>query len=407
MATTYNLIDSIPNPKDLVAGDVLKFQQTGWVEKRGPTSNENLNQVFMPNMGVTKEIILPAGQYKLECWGAQGGNGPSEIPVGYQTVFPALSSSYRGGLGGYSTGIISLTEKTNLFLYPGGHPLAFGYSVTGNGWTESVSTGGFNGGQDGHIASTIIDADEYKIYLGHGGGGTDIRIGQDSLYARVIVAGGGGGAPYGGDVSTYSYGGGLTGGAYSNKGVPGGQTVELTDEEKEENPEKYFGKAEKQSTYSGQTIGSKYGYTNGVAGSGGGWYGGTSYSVAYSGTNTNFTNTNLWTTRCSAGGSGYVYTEFTASNYPSGCLLDSSHYLEDAQTIAGNQSFPSFDTSANETGHQGMGAIRITVLDISKFSVYIKANNIWKQADSAYIKNNSGVWVPVDSIHVKNNNLWS
>ena len=28
---------------------------------------------------------------------------------------------------------------------------------------------------------------------GSGGGASDIRIGQDSLYARVIVAGGGGG----------------------------------------------------------------------------------------------------------------------------------------------------------------------------------------------------------------------
>ena len=39
------------------------------------------------------------------------------------------------------------------------------------------------------------------------------------------------------------------------------------------------------------------------------------------------------------GGSGYVYTSSTAKNYPSGCLLNSSYCLTDAQTIAGNNSF--------------------------------------------------------------------
>ena len=68
MATTYNLIESIPNPKDLVVGDVLKFQQTGWVDKNASSSNADLNQALKENMAITKEIILPAGQYKLECW---------------------------------------------------------------------------------------------------------------------------------------------------------------------------------------------------------------------------------------------------------------------------------------------------------------------------------------------------
>ena len=406
MATTYNLIDGIPNPKDLVADDVLKFQQTGWFEKEDKHSNADLNQAIKDNMAITKEITLPAGQYKLECWGAQGSNGPSNL-TNNSSKYPAPSTSYQGGAGGYSSGIINLTKSTKLFLYPGGCPLVLGFFVQNSGVTESISSGGFNGGINGNVLNCWTGSESGYLHLGHGGGGTDIRIGQDSLYARVIVAGGGGGAPYGGNVFNYSYGGGLTGGAYSSQGVPGGQTVELTDEEKEKNPEKYFGKAEYQKLYQGTTY-DGYMYVNGVAGSGGGWYGGTSYPVAYSGYASGFFNTNLWTARCSAGGSGYVYTSSTASNYPSGCLLNSSYYLTDAQTIAGNQSFPSFDASANETGHKGMGAIRITVLDISsKFNVYIKANNIWKQADSAYIKNNSGVWVPTDSIHVKNHNSWS
>lgn len=60
-----------------------------------------------------------------------------------------------------------------------------------------------------------------------------------------------------------------------------------------------------------------------------------------------------------AGGSGYVYTSSTASNYPSGCLLNSSYYLTEAQTIAGNTSFASVSGST-ETGHGGNGYARIT-----------------------------------------------
>ena len=38
------------------------------------------------------------------------------------------------------------------------------------------------------------------------------------------------------------------------------------------------------------------------------------------------------------GGSGYVYTSSTASQYPSGCLLNSSYYLTNASTTGNNRS---------------------------------------------------------------------
>lgn len=76
---------------------------------------------------------------------------------------------------------------------------------------------------------------------------------------------------------------------------------------------------------------------------GGGWYGGGGTHGAGAG-----------------GGSGYVYTSSTASNYPSGCLLNSSCYLTNAQTISGTQSFPAPTNSSNETGHSGDGAAKIT-----------------------------------------------
>ena len=83
---------------------------------------------------------------------------------------------------------------------------------------------------------------------------------------------------------------------------------------------------------------------------GGGWYGGGSGADG---------------SQCAGsagGGSGYVYTSSTASNYPSGCLLNSAYYLANASTIAGNSSFPS-TSGGTETGHSGNGYARITLIE--------------------------------------------
>lgn len=76
---------------------------------------------------------------------------------------------------------------------------------------------------------------------------------------------------------------------------------------------------------SGGTATSGYSFGTGgggdFAGGGGGWYGGTGSNGSGG-----------------SGGSGYVYTAATASQYPSGCLLNSSYYLTDASTTAGQWS---------------------------------------------------------------------
>lgn len=251
-----------------------------------------------PYSGSAKQVTLPKGQYKLECWGAQGG---------YRS-----SSSY-GGNGGYSVGILNLTQNTTVYLYVGG---------AGN---TGGTAGGFNGG--GRRSS----------YNG-GGGGTDIRIGSDSLYARVIVAGGGGsdGQPN----TTGGYGGGTTGGTCSSGYGNGGQGATQT----------AGGTGNNHGSFGQGGIGSNGNSGYGGAG-GGGWYGG-------SGT---VPDGSYDDDRGGGGGSGYVYTSSTASNYPSGCLLNSSYYLTDAQTIAGNTAFTS-PTGTSETGHTGNGYTRITVI---------------------------------------------
>lgn len=300
---------------NIKTGDILNFNYTGAVQS----------------------ITLPKGTYKLECWGAQGGNRSQD----------SASATVTGsGLGGYSIGTLTLTQLTTCYIYVGGQGGMS--SSTGNVKVE----GGFNGGGFASHESTGEP--------GNGGGGaTDVRIAQDSLYARVIVAGGGGGS--GEDNETGGYGGGETGGA-------GSGNTSLTQASQTSGGTNSFGFGLGGNTY------------NGGAG-GGGWYGGASrYSVSSYSTGSD--------SEGGGGGSGYVYTPTTASNYPSGCLLNSAYYLSNAQTIAGNNSFAS-PTGSSETGHSGNGYCRITVIECKNTALYTRINNSMKKATAFYFKLNN------------------
>lgn len=300
---------------NIKTGDILNFDYTGAVQS----------------------VTLPKGTYKLECWGAQGGNRSQD----------SASATVTGsGLGGYSIGILTLTQLTTCYIYVGGQGGMS--SSTGNVKVE----GGFNGGGFASHESTGEP--------GNGGGGaTDVRIAQDSLYARIIVAGGGGGS--GEDNETGGYGGGETGGA-------GSGNTSLTQASQTSGGTNSFGFGLGGNTY------------NGGAG-GGGWYGGASrYSVSSYSTGSD--------SEGGGGGSGYVYTSSTAKNYPSGCLLNSSYYLSNAQTIAGNNSFAS-PTGSSETGHSGNGYCRITVIECKNTALYTRINNSMKKATAFYFKLNN------------------
>ncbi|NSF63368.1 hypothetical protein G4888_06320 [Blautia wexlerae] len=311
----YYSNNALQGPVDLShikTGDILNFDYTGAVQA----------------------IALPKGIYKLECWGAQGGYSSSNsgIEVG------------MGGKGGYSVGTITLNQKTPIYIYAGGVG-----SISGNGKAD----GGFPNGGSSWASNTSEGA-------GGGGGSSDIRIGTDSLHARVIVAGGGGGG--GEDNETGGYGGGETGGT-SGSGTPGSQTA----------PSGYFG------------IGGHTSYDGG--GGGGGWYG----ACPAGGQTTPATSNSGDDTSGSPGGSGYVYTSSTAKNYPNGCLVNSTHYLTNAKTIAGNTSFPS-PSGTSETGHSGNGYCRITVIECNSTALYAKVNNSLKKATSIYFKMNNKIY---------------
>lgn len=295
--------------------------------------------------GAVQSVTLKPGKYVLECWGAQGGNGSSNGNSNINAV---------GGLGGYSVGTITLSKTQKVYIYSGGK----GQTKSNTGSYSTVN-GGFNGGGSNYTCGSG----------GSGGGGSDIRIGTDSLYARVIVAGGGSGT------------------GWTIKGAAGGGILGLSNYNSSYNSTQTAGGIAYTSAYNIMPTAGTFGIggngsgsSEGGSGGGGGWYGGG--GAGYTGG--------------SSGGSGYVYTSSSASNYPSGCLLNSSYYLTDAQTIAGNQTFKS-PTNTNETGHSGNGYCRITVIECSNIALYVRINNSMKKATAFYFKLNNNKMYGVGS----------
>lgn len=296
--------------------------------------------------GAAIPITLPRGAYKLECWGASGGY--------YQGT--------SGGRGGYSCGTLTLQDTTKLYLYTGGMGEDFeNYKRSSAG---NVYAGGFNGGGS---AKVVYYSGTTTIPSG-GGGGTDIRIGTNSLYARVIVAGGGSGATNG---HVGYVGGGESGGGYNTS---------------------FAGKATAAGTHGAFGVGassspSSTNYKYSGTGAGGGWYGG--------GTVSTLSDSDASLPKQAGGGSGYVYAQTSAPNYPSGCLLSSAHYLADSLTKAGSEAIPEIngDTACtSQFGHAGY--IRVTVLNVPP-AIYLRTSTGWKRVRDVCTNQNTSGWTSI------------
>jgi len=208
--------------------------------------------------GGEQDFEVPCdGYYKLETWGAQGGN------VTY------------GGKGAYATGITQLSKSDYLYIVVGG--------------TNSTADGGYNGG--GSCTSNGYG----NYYCNGGGGATHIanNIRNDGLLSNysqntseiLIVSGGGGG--YGtnknGTTSYYAgSGGGING--VNGTGVSGTYGIGAT--------QVTAGTTSVSGAYAGATgsFGQGGSSTNEGAGGGGFYGGGASYGSGGSG----------------GGGSGYI-----------------------------------------------------------------------------------------------------
>ncbi|MBT2618459.1 glycine rich domain-containing protein [Bacillus sp. ISL-78] len=143
--------------------------------------------------GNVQSFTVPyTGTYKLETWGAQGGNDTANVPTIY----------HQGGLGGYAEGEVSLTKGETIYVVVGGKGAD----------TRTSTNGGYNGGGN-------------SVHGSAGGGATHIAT-ADGLLASLsndksavlIVAGGGGGVDYGGKRDMDGgYAGGISGGpSYGN-----------------------------------------------------------------------------------------------------------------------------------------------------------------------------------------------
>ena len=108
--------------------------------------------------GSEQTFVAPVtGVYKLETWGAQGGN----------------YSSYTPGYGGYSTGNIKLNNNDKLYVNIGGKGTQSLGGYNGGGSTD-LSAGG--GGGATHIATTsgllsVLEKKKDNILIVSGGGG--------------------------------------------------------------------------------------------------------------------------------------------------------------------------------------------------------------------------------------------
>ena len=157
--------------------------------------------------GIQSFSIPCNGTYKLEVWGAQGGNVTGSLGTGI------------GGYGGYATGNVLLSQNQSLYIVVGGA------GSSGIEWKVNVASGGYNGGGQGKTNNQ---------YGGAGGGGAThigTRVGTLAQYGNTtglyIVAGGGGGGNYDctsdHEIRHGGYGGGTSGGTNGLTSTGGSQ----------------------------------------------------------------------------------------------------------------------------------------------------------------------------------------
>ena len=170
---------------------LFSFEEKGKIENKLVTgvysscSYEDGTTWNFDYTGSEQTFTIPCdGEYKLETWGAQGGNG---------------NSTYIGGYGGYSTGIIAAQDDNKFFI-----------NVGGKGITGKFAAGGYNGGGN---------SGNYETTAGSGGGATHIAVEsgllstlEDKKESILLVSGAGGGGSIYAVESNYGYGG--NGGGY-------------------------------------------------------------------------------------------------------------------------------------------------------------------------------------------------
>ena len=319
----YKLTDSMLVTRAATDASIIIYKETHKVESK--------DIIYFEFEARAEKLMLPPGIYDIECYGGDGS-------------FRWLPTNC--GRGGYAHARFTTTSTKPLYA-----------RVAGNGFHGSIyqleSDGyiGWNGAK--HMTSGDIRSS-------NGGGATDVRLYEDTLYHRILVAGGAGG----GGVSQRAggAGGGTTGGAGSDgsgtRPGPGTQTSSPYD-------------SSYPSICGGFGVGGGgVNVSGGFGGAGGaGWFGG-------SGVQPNSSSDNE---KSGSGGSGYVLTD--SSYKPEGYMItDSEDYLTDEIMTTGGNTLPRGFSRVVINCRKAFNASKILCSNNS-MSVFYKYNstlNVWE-----------------------------
>ena len=276
------------------------------------------------------------GSYKLETWGASGG------AVTYS------GNTYRGGFGGYSTGNVSLTKGSTLYINIGG------------AGTGGVANQNYNGGYNGGGSTNGTSGTDH--YHSSGGGATHIATKSgllsslsSNLSSILIVSGGGGGGyihtagtgygSLGGSGGGYLGTDATTSGSNGSQGLGGSQTA----------GGKYStATATSDTSYGSFGQGGKPSASWGSAGGGGYYGGGASRGQTMANGNSG-----------GGGGAGYIGNSLLTDKYMY-C------YNCSTSTATATKTYTTTNVSASavsDYAKNGNGAAKISYLDIINYTV--------------------------------------
>ena len=152
------------------------------------------------------------GVYKIETWGASGGNGTTNALTYVGNEIARDNVTYKGGYGGYSVGQITLTKNQDIFVTAGGKG-----ADSVSGYEVSNTSGGYNGGGGN------FQRNGSGTVTTQGGGATHVALesGLLSTFSSkvnelILVAGGGGGVHADSDNGGINTEGGSGGGYIGN-----------------------------------------------------------------------------------------------------------------------------------------------------------------------------------------------
>lgn len=258
-----------------------------------PCPNNNISCHPVP-------LLLTKGNWKIELWGAGTTNG-----------------------GGYTSGILSLRKMMTLFAFMGGQEMPPG---------PQSGYGGYNGGGN----STKFGILEGYYRQSGGSGSTDIRIIENDINSRIIVAGGSGGGSCDMIKLPGGYGGGLIGGDgtfdpnYPRSGYGKGGT-------QKEGGKGYLSGSVFKGAATTPAI-----YSDCIGAGGGGYYGGGSGYDEY-------------VSATGGGGSSYISGHNECEKHSSNIVF------KRPVMIPGNELMPQ-PNATDKTGYIGQGAVRVTFL---------------------------------------------